>query len=41
MTTLDALTLRPRLIVAFLLAAGLAFVLPATLPIWSKALCAW
>lgn len=39
--TLQALTLRPRLVTAFVLAAGLALVLPASLPVWSKGLIAW
>jgi uncharacterized membrane protein len=37
----EALTLRPRLVVAFLLAAGFGLLLPNTLPIWSKGLIAW
>ncbi len=37
----EALTLRPRLVLAFLLAAGLGFLLPHALPIWSKCLIAW
>ena len=38
---MEALTLRPRLLIAFVLAAGLAFLLPTELPVWSRGLIAW
>ena len=37
----EALTLRPRLVISFVLAVALGLVLPGDLPIWSKALIAW
>ena len=37
----EALTLRPRLVIAFLLGAAVGFLLPGELPIWSKGLICW
>lgn len=39
--SLEALRLRPRLVIAFLLAAGLGVLLPAYVPFWTKGLIAW
>ena len=37
----EALILRPRLVISFVLAVILGLLLPASLPIWSKCLIAW
>jgi uncharacterized membrane protein len=39
--TFNAIILRPRLILSFFVAAGLAFFLPDHLVLWEKALTAW
>lgn len=41
MKSLEAFTLRPRLLLAIALAGALAFVLPSSLPIWTRCLIGW